>query len=263
MAATDTSRPAVLGGPAVVLVRPQLGENIGAAARAMLNFGLTELRLVAPRDGWPSEQARAAASRADLVLDRATVHATTADAIADLNLVLATTARARDMAKPVLRPREAAARLRQALARGEKAGILFGAERAGLHNDDIAPASAIVEVATNPAFSSLNLAQAVLLMGHEWFQADPAAEAPPSGAARASAAELANFHRRLEAGLDAGGFLKPPEKRPAMTRNIRNMFARAGFSEAEVRTLHGIVSALRRAGPAPEQEAANRPDGEV
>ena len=249
MAGTDSSRAPVLGGPVVVLVRPQLGENIGAAARAMLNFGLTELRLVAPRDGWPSEKARATASRADLVLDRATVHETTLEAIADLELVLATTARSRDMTKPVLRPREAAGELRRALGRGEGAGILFGGERAGLHNDDIARARAIVEVATNPAFSSLNLAQAVLLMGHEWFQSDAPAPAEPEGA-RASVGELENFYLRLESGLDAGNFLKPPEKRPSMVRNIRNIFARAGLGEQEVRTLHGIVSALRRAPPA-------------
>lgn len=138
MAGTDSSRAPVLGGPVVVLVRPQLGENIGAAARAMLNFGLTEMRLVAPRDGWPSERARATASRADLVLDRATVHDTTVEAIGDLELVLATTARERDMSKPVLRPREAAARLREAQAAGRRAGILFGGERAGLDNDDVA-----------------------------------------------------------------------------------------------------------------------------
>ncbi len=248
MAGTDSSRAPVLGGPVVVLVRPQLGENIGAAARAMLNFGLTEMRLVAPRDGWPSERARATASRADLVLDRATVHDTTVEAIGDLELVLATTARERDMSKPVLRPREAAARLREAQAAGRRAGILFGGERAGLDNDDVARAAAIIEVATNPAFSSLNLAQAVLLIGHEWFQAD--AEAPAESQARpATAAELENFYLRLEAGLDAGGFLKPPEKRPSMVRNIRNIFSRADLSEQEVRTLHGIVSALRRTTP--------------
>ena len=246
MAGTDSSKPSLHGGPVVVLVRPQLGENIGAAARAMLNFGLTELRLVAPRDGWPSESARASASRADMVLNRASVHATTLEAIADLELVLATTARVRDMAKPVLRPREAAAELRRAVSRGMRAGILFGGERAGLANDDVVRAGAIVEVATNPAFSSLNLAQAVLLIGHEWFQAAAAPPAGPEGE-RASAGELENFYLRLEVGLAAGGFLKPPEKRPSMVRNIRNIFARAELSEQEVRTLHGVVSALRRA----------------
>jgi tRNA/rRNA methyltransferase len=246
MAGTDSSREGVLGGPAVVLVRPQLAENIGACARAMLNFGLDEMRLVAPRDGWPQDKARAMASRADAVLDNAALFATTAAATADLNLVLATTARPRDMTKPVLSPREAAAECRRALAAGEKVGVLFGAERAGLDNDDVVRAQAIVAVPANPAFASLNLAQAVLLFGYEWFAAGaaPPAEAEP----RATAADLDNFYARLEPALDAAGFLFPPEKRPAMVRNIRNIFARAGLTPHEVSTLHGILSALMKLG---------------
>lgn len=247
MAGTDSSRKAVLGGPAIVLVRPQLAENIGACARAMLNFGLDRMRLVAPRDGWPQDKARAMASRADAVLDNATLHEDTPAAIADLNLVLATTARPRDMTKPVMTPREAAAACRQALAAGEQVGVLFGAERAGLDNDDVVRAQAIVAVPANPAFASLNLAQAVLLFGYEWFQAGEPPPAEP-GEPRASAADLANFYARLEPALDEAGFLFPPEKRPAMVRNIRNIFARGGLTAHEVSTLHGILSALIKLG---------------
>ncbi|MEQ9640259.1 MAG: RNA methyltransferase [Alphaproteobacteria bacterium] len=251
MAGTDFSKPGVRGGPAVVLVRPQLAENIGACARAMLNFGLDEMRLVAPRDGWPQDKARAMASRADEVLDNAALHQTTEAAVADLNLVLATTARGRDMVKPVMTPREAAAACRQAIANGEKVGVLFGAERAGLDNDDVVRAHAIVAVPANPAFASLNLAQAVLLFGYEWFVADPAApeaDAQPP----ATAAELANFFARLEPALDESGFLFPPEKRPTMVRNIRNIFQRGRLTTHEVSALHGILSALMKLGERPK-----------
>ncbi len=247
MAGTDFSKPGVRGGPAIVLVRPQMAENIGACARAMLNFGLDEMRLVAPRDGWPQDKARAMASRADEVLDNAALHQTTDEAIADLNLVLATTARSRDMVKPVMTPREAAAACRQAIADGEKVGVLFGGERAGLDNDDVVRAHAIVAVPANPAFASLNLAQAVLLFGYEWFVAGdppPAPDQPPA----ATADELANYFGRLEAALDESGFLYPPEKRPAMIRNIRNIFQRNRLTTHEVSTLHGILSALIKMG---------------
>lgn len=246
MAGTDSSRVPVTGGPAVVLVAPQMGENIGACARAMLNFGLTELRLVRPRDGWPNEQARAMASRADSVLDEARVFDSTADAVADRHLVLATTARPRELVKAVLTPRQAAALSRSAVAAGERVAWLFGAERAGLDNDDVARAHAIVQVPANPAFASINLAQAVLLMGYEWFQAVPEPRGNDGLGVPATAAEMESFHGRLEAALDAAGFLKPPEKRPHMVRNIRSLFQRLRPTEQELRTLHGIVSALLR-----------------
>ena len=250
MAGTDSTRDPVLGGPAIILVKPQMGENIGAVARAMLNFGLTELRIVAPRDGWPNDKAYAMASRADQVLDAARLFDTTEAAIADLTRVYATTARRRDMVKPVMTPHAAAADMRTTLSAGGRAGVLFGGERAGLDNDDVALAAAIVEAPTNPAFSSLNLAQAVLLIAYEWFQTGD--DRPPvmldagRTAEAVSAADLLIFFERLERELDAGGFLKPPEKRPTMIRNIRNMFQRAGLTDQEVRTLQGIVSALIR-----------------
>ncbi len=254
MAGTDSTRTPVTGGPAIVLVAPQLGENIGAAARAMLNCGLVDLRLVRPRDGWPNPAAEAAASGAGDVLARARLYEATAEAIADLEVVIAATARRRDMVKPVLTPRAAAARLRQEEAAGRRTGVLFGPERTGLTNDDVALADAVLQVPLNPAFASLNLAQAVLLIGYAWFEAadGTTGESLPMAETRpATKAELMGLFRQLEAGLDAGGFLYPPEKRPSMVRNIRNMITRAGWTEQEVRTFRGIITALIRAGRAP------------
>ena len=266
MAGTDRSRTAISapeggapggGAPAVVLVEPQLGENIGAAARAMLNFGLTEMRLVAPRGAWPNHQAINTASGADGVLDDAKVFDTTEAAIGDFAHVLATTARVRDMIKPVLSPREAATRLRGYQANGERSALLFGRERSGLENDDVARAEAVVIVPANPAYSSINLAQAVLLTAYEWFQAGTSgngAEASESGDRRltrkgaepASHAEIQGLFAHLEAELDACGFLHPPAKRPRMVRNIRNIFTRADLTDQEVRTLRGIIVGLTR-----------------
>jgi len=249
VAGTDRSREPVLGGPAIILVEPQLGENIGTAARAMLNFGLTDLRLVKPRDAWPNERAIGAASGATLVLDRVRVFETTEAAIAGLTRVFATTARPRDMRKDTVTPAEAALRLRALLGAGEACGILFGAERAGLTNDDIALADTVLTVPLNPAFSSLNLAQAVLLVGYEWFKASDAtpAAAFDMGATRpANREELLGFFEHLEQELRERGFLYPPHKAPVMTRNLRNLFHRAGLTEQEVRTLRGVVKALVR-----------------
>jgi len=249
VAGTDSTRESIAAGqgPAIVLVRPQLGENIGAAARAMLNCGLTDLRIVAPRDGWPNPQAVRAASGADEVIENARIYETTADAIAGLERVFATTARPRDMVKPVMTPEGAAKEIRRVEAGGAACGVLFGAERAGLHNDDIALSDTIVEAPLNPAYRSLNLAQAVLLVSWSWFRL--ADETPESrtemGATRpATRAELLNFFARLEAALDECGFLHPPAKRPAMVRNIRNMFQRMQPTEQDLRTLHGIVAGL-------------------
>jgi len=237
--------------PVVVLVRPQLAENIGAVARAMLNFGLTELRLVSPRGRWPDEVAYRSASGADLVLDGARVFAITAEAVADLNLVYASTARLRDMVKPVSAPRDAARELREAAAAGARAGILFGPERTGLDNDDVVLSARILHVPSNPGFTSLNLAQAVLLMAWEWWAAGEKAELRPHRPPRiweapATSDVLAGLLTRLETELDRKGFFEVPEKRPAMERNIRNLFSRAELTMQEVRTLHGIVTALIR-----------------
>ncbi len=254
MAGTNKAQAPVTGGPVVILVDPQLGENIGMVARAMLNCGLTELRLVRPRDGWPNEAAVAAASGADLVLDGTRLYDTAAAALADLNRVYATTARARDLVKHLVTPRQAAAEILGALAAGERAGLLFGPERAGLTNDDLALADTLLVVPLNPAFASLNLAMAVLIIGYEWFQAagEAARETPPrrlesGGQAPAAKAELMSFFARLEAALDETGFLYPPAKRPGMVRNLRNLFQRLAPTNQDLRTLHGIVSALRGA----------------
>ena len=254
MAGTDSSTQAVTLGPtpAIILVRPQMGENIGAAARAMKNFGLDRLRLVAPRDGWPNERAQAMASRADDILDQATLYDDSAVAVADLHAVYATTARAREMEKPCLAPRQAVADMRRRLSQGQQVGILFGGEKAGLDNDDATLAQTIIQVPANPAFSSLNLGQAVLVVAYEWFISGPLPEMEPVGdGLPASLDELAFFENRLEDELTRHGFLKPPEKRPSMMRNLRNIFRRADLTGQEVRSLHGVISALiRRDGDA-------------
>lgn len=247
MSGTDSSKTAVIGGPAVILVAPQLGENIGMVARAMLNCGLSDLRLVNPRDGWPNPAAENAASGAAVVLDRARLYDTTRAAVADLQRVYAASARSRGLVKPIVTPRQAAMDLRAATGAGIAAGLLFGPERAGLVNDDIALADAVIAVPLNPAFASLNLAAAVLLVGYEWFQAGavaPSRELPLAGSRPATKDELINFFERLEQALDAAGFLRPPEKRPSMVRTLRDIFARADLSDQEVRSLHGVISAL-------------------
>lgn len=249
----DPNRPTITGGPAIILVQPQLGENIGACARAMLNCGLTEMRLVKPRDGWPNEKAQAAASGADLVLDNATLFETTAEAVADLHVVYATTVRTRDMIQEFVTPRLAAEELRAPFAAGHKVGVMFGPERTGLVNDDLTLAEKLITVPLNPSFSSLNLAQAVLLIGYEWFQTG---EVPPermlhTGQTRpATKAELLNFFDHVESELDRTGFFTTPEKRPSMVRTIRNAFERMQMTEQEVRTFHGILASLtgRRKG---------------
>ena len=256
----------------IVLVGPQMGENVGATARAMLNCGLTELRLVSPRDGWPNERAQAMATGASReVVDQARVFATTAAAVADLHRVYATTARRRDMLKPAIGPRELAAEVRERAARGQRSGVLFGAERAGLDNDDVALASHIVHIPLNPGYSSLNLAQAVLLVAWAWFEADSGAGAPPpeqrSATLPATSAQLVNLFEHLEQELDASGFLRVAEKRGIMVRNLRSILHRAELREHEVRALHGVVSSLsgrRKDGKRVRQPAGrDSADGEA
>ncbi len=247
MSGTNSTELSISGGPAIILVDPQLGQNIGMVARAMLNCGLEELRLVRPRDGWPNSAAESAASGADLVLEKTRLFDTTTEAVADLRRVYAATARPRGMITPVVTPRQAAAELRSAIGEETRAGVIFGPERSGLINDDIALADAVLSVPLNPAFASLNLAQAVFVVGYEWLISG--SEAVPRelnlGATRpATKAELVGLFERLEAALDARGFLYPAEKRPTMVRNLRNLFQRAQLTEQEVRTLHGIVSLL-------------------
>jgi tRNA/rRNA methyltransferase len=257
VAGTDSSRDGVMGGPAIVLVEPQLGENIGTAARAMMNCGLDDLRLVRPRDGWPNEQAAAAASGADKVLDKARLFPSVEAAIGDLLHVYASTARDRYMVKRELTPRSAAAEMRAFLGAGEACGVLFGPERTGLINEHIALADTVLTVPLNPAFSSLNLAQAVLLIGYEWFTAEtqPPSEQLHTGHSRpANKEELLRFFDHFEEALETSGFLRHPDKRPSMTRNLRNLFQRAACTEQELRTLHGVITAF--VGP---RKRADRP----
>ncbi len=233
--------------PVVILVRPQLADNIGAVARAMANGGLFALRLVAPRDGWPQEKAWRTASGADRILDALTLHDTVAEAVAGLHRVFATCPRPRHIVKPVFTARAAAAELRQIESRGLRSGILFGPERAGLDNDDMAQADALIRYPLNPAFMSLNLAQAVMVMAYEWWTAadtTPARALMTNESRVATKQELENFLSHLIAELDASGFLRNLPKRPGMIRNIRHLFERGEVTEQELRTLHGVVTEL-------------------
>ena len=250
MAGTNHRRTAVTGGPAIILVEPQLGENIGTAARAMLNCGLNDLRLVRPRDGWPSDKAIAAASGADTVLQKARLYPSVAAAISDFVHVFAATARDRGMVRREVTPRRAAAEMRAWLPAGEPCGVLIGPERTGLVNDDVALADTVLTVPLNPAFSSLNLAQAVLIIGYEWFisGAETPGETLHRGGSRpATKEELLNFFDHLEEELENNGFLRNRESQPHMVRNLRSLFQRAQCTEQELRTLHGVVTSF--AGP--------------
>jgi len=259
MAGTDRGKRGVKANatdaPVVILVEPQLGENIGAFARAMMNFGLTEMRLVRPRGEWPNRKAVNMASGAEGILEAARLFPTTADSVADLNRLYATTARSRDMVKPCLTAREAAAELRARAAAGERCGMLFGRERTGLENDDIALADAVVTVPANPAHASLNLAQAVLVAGYEWYQLGADAEEirrSRKGAQPATRDELLGLFGHLEGALDDSGFLRLAHKRPRMVRNLRNIFSRAGLTDQEVRTLRGVVVSLTKFAKRPK-----------
>jgi tRNA/rRNA methyltransferase len=247
MAGTDHDKPLITGGPAIILVEPQLGENIGMVARAMANFGLSELRLINPRDGWPSEKARAAASKADHVIDGAVVFGTLEEAVADLNFIYATTARERDGFKPVRGPEEANKVLRGRVAAGERTGILFGRERFGLSNEEVAMADEIVTFPVNPAFASLNIAQAVLLMSYEWMKSGFEAEETPFAGPElmpASKEHLNGMIGHLESALDARGYFRPAAKKPKMLDNLRAVLTRPAFTLEEIKLLRGIISSL-------------------
>jgi tRNA/rRNA methyltransferase len=229
--------------PAIVLVRPQLGENIGKAARAMLNFGLTDLRLVAPRDGWPNPSAGPAASGADIVLERAQLFDTVAEALHDIVHVYATTVRKRGLVMPVVTPEQAAAEIR---TQPEPSAFLFGAERSGLETDEVAIAGKIVTVPINPQFGSLNLAQAVILLAYEWSKHEALAM-PTEGAAReprATQAQLEGLIGQLDDALVEADYFHPPDRTPATRNTIRTLITKAGWSNREVQAMRGIVRAL-------------------
>ncbi len=244
--------------PSVMLMEPQLADNIGMVARACANFGFDDLRLINPRDGWPNEKARIAASGANYVIDDAAAYPTLDAAMTDLNWVCATTARQRDLRKPVMTPLEVTAEMRTRIARGERCGILFGRERNGLETSEVANADAIVMIPVNTRFASLNLAQAVLILGYEWMRDSnkaslgrvttyetPVATGFNFGYDRlANKQELQGFFEHIEGELERLGFFNPPQKRPAVVNNLRSMFLRANITEQEVRTLRGIVATL-------------------
>jgi len=233
--------------PVIVLVRPQLGQNIGKAARAMLNFGLTEMRIVAPRDGWPNPDAGPSAAGADIVLERAQVFDTLAEAIADCPHVYATTVRKRGVTKPVLTPEAAAGEIR---GQEGRSAILFGPERSGLETDDVAVARAIITVPVNPDFGSLNLAQAVVLCAYEWSKGEGLAQPPATELLQpAPQAELDGMIDQLDAMLEAAGYFYPPDRVPATRRTLRNLLTKPGWNTLEVRTLRGVLSSLANPRP--------------
>ena len=251
-AGTDHTKPRQEGGPAIILVRPQLAVNIGMSARAMANFGLGDLRLVAPREGWPpsgpyQNNAYAAAAGAIHLLERARLFDTVEAAIAGLNFVWATTARERGQHKPVSAPADAMRESAGKINLGERHGVLFGPERTGLANDEIVLADAIMTFPVNPAYASLNLAQAVLLTGYEWLRAATEARAPFQFEERSPPAPremVLSFFDYLETELERSGFFRPTDKQPIMRRNLRNIFHRMRMTEQDVRTLRGMIVRL-------------------
>jgi tRNA/rRNA methyltransferase len=255
-AGTDkTKRWVQQPGPVVILVEPQLGENIGSAARAMANFGLGRLRLVKPREPWPNPQASKMASGADRILDQAVLCDSVEAAIADCSFVVATTARAHDQAKPVIGAPEAASTMAPRIAGGETVGILFGRERTGLENHEVALADCILTLPVNPAFASLNLAQAVVIVAYEWFKLSSGGALPfgtPNKSPPASKQQLHAFFASVEHELEKVEFFRPPDKRDTMQINLRNIFTRMLPSQQDIRTLHGVITAIAegRKGPA-------------
>jgi tRNA/rRNA methyltransferase len=253
--------------PVIILVRPQLAENIGMCARAMANFGLTEMRLIAPRDGWPQKTrmkkgAISAAAGATEILESARLFETLEEAVADLHHVFATTARERGQAKPVLAPAQAMAEAHGRITRGEKIGLMFGPERTGLENDDVALASAIITFPVNPKFASLNLAQAVLLTGYEWFRHANGEAAPfemPALSPPAKRETLLSFFDFVEGHLERARYFFPEKKKPVMIRNFRNIVHRLDPSEQDIRTLRGAIEWLvKRGKPSDPRSGASR-----
>jgi tRNA/rRNA methyltransferase len=264
-AGTNSTLKSLEGGPAIILVRPQLAVNIGMCARAMVNFGLSDLRLVNPREGWPRtgalrKGAYAAAAGAVHLLENAKLYDSVEAAVADLNCVFATTARERGQAKRILMPAEAMPDVAARTAAGERHGVLFGPERTGLDNDEIAIADAVITFPVNPAYASLNLAQAVLLVGYEWMRASHGTHVPfalPERSPPAPREMILSFFEYLEGELDRAGFFRPAGKLPVMRRNLRNIFHRMQLTEQDVRTLRGMFVRLVEG---PRAEAAHKAD---
>ena len=235
--------------PSVILIRPQLGDNIGAVARAMLNFGLSDLRVVCPRDGWPNQQAIAVASGAGVILDNARLFNTTAEACADLHYVFATTARKRGLCKEIYCPENAVIECKEILNAGNKVGIMFGPERSGLLNEDVSLAQAIISVPINPKFSSLNLAQCVVIVAYHWFiylRGEEVKEFCRDDIQFASLAEVANLRLSLLNRLSASNYFWPEEKKVSLIENLTNLLSRLPLTTSDVKTLHGVIKALSK-----------------
>lgn len=264
-AGTDSTRPWLEGGPVVVLVEPQLGENIGSAVRAMGNFGLSRLRLVNPREGWPNPKAVTFASGADRILENAEVFPDLRAALADLNFVAAATARERGMQKSVLGADAVAAEAVARIAGGENVGLVFGRERTGLYTEEVSLADVILTLPVNPAFASLNLGMAVAVVAYEWFKLASGGALPfqqPDRYPIADKADLLAFFDHVEKELDEALFFRSPEKKPVTIRNIRNIFHRVGLTRQDIATLHGMVAALVEGRQRREERTAARLAGE-
>lgn len=249
--------------PVFVLVQPQMGENIGAAARAMWNFGLDRMRIVAPRDGWPNQKAVAMASGAGRLLDHAQIHAETPGALEDATFVFATTARQRDLTKPVLTPEAAMAQTRKMIGEGQTVAVLFGPERAGLANDDIVRANALISIPVNPEFPSLNLAQAILLNAYEWRRQTTQVEGTTmewAGTQSASHKEIEHLSQHFEDRLETAGFFFPETKATGMKQTLRNMWSRLPLTQADVQILHGMMRQMVRWKE--RASGLNAPEGE-
>ena len=249
MGRASKGRKTAAAAPVIIMVRPQLGENIGMAARAMLNCGLSSLRLVSPRDGWPNERAQRAASGADVVLEKARLFDSVAEAVADLQHVVATSARNRELAQRILTARHAATEMRGWVAEGKTVGILFGPERTGLENEDIVLADTALSIPLNPQFSSLNVAQAVLLVAYEWAASGdgtPPERMSEHSTRPANKEELQGLFDHLERALDQSGFLRHKDMRPSMVLNLRALLQRASMTEQEARTFHGVIKFLSK-----------------
>ncbi|CAA0098952.1 tRNA (cytidine/uridine-2'-O-)-methyltransferase TrmJ [Starkeya nomas] len=263
-AGTDSTKPWQEGGPVVILVEPQLGENIGSAVRAMGNFGLTRLRIVNPREGWPNPKAVTFASGADRILDNAELFPDLRSALADLNFVAAATARERGMQKSVLGADVVAAEAATRIAAGETVGLVFGRERTGLYTEEVSLADVILTLPVNPAFASLNLGMAVAVVAYEWFKLASGGALPfqqPDRYPIADKADLFAFFDHVERELDEALFFRSPEKQPVTTRNIRNIFHRVGLTRQDIATLHGMVAALVEGRRTREERTAARLGG--
>ena len=235
--------------PTIILVRPQMGENIGSVARGMLNFGLSDLRIVSPRDGWPNQNAVAVASGAGSVLENAKIFNSTQEACADLNYIFATTARNRDLTKETFVPNHAIKKIDEIIMSNQKVGVLFGPERAGLENSDVCLAQAIISVPINQNFSSLNLAHCTLIIAYEWFNLrlnQDLIKSPKDRIEYASLLEVMHLQSALLKNLDAAGFFWPIDKKQSLTENLTNLLGRLPLTSADVRTLHGVIKALAK-----------------